>query len=203
MKEMLTGLRLLIVSIFSIILITRQRGYWQGSFAFDTELDIICWGIVGLFSIWPVFQQFLKTGTLDNLSQASKISLGVLVATILAVSGMSINRQQYFNQKSILKIAKGADFNGVSMDFKADGTYIFNSYSIGANYLYGSYTIRENHIHLQPDETTKSPISERLLITAGGNGEKMVVEVDEMGVELERGTRFQVTKDNQLRIGIH
>ncbi len=197
MKEMLTGLRLLIVSVFGIILITRQRGYWQGSFAFDTELDIICWGIVGLFSIWPVFQQFLKTGTLDNLSQPSKISLGVLVATILAVSGISNNRHQYFNQKSTLKITTDADFNGVTMDFKADGTYILNSYSIGANYLYGSYTIRENHIHLQPDNPTGTRISDNLMIVIGENGTQTAVEVDGMGKEMANSTRFQLIEDNR------
>lgn len=195
MKEILIALRLLLVSVFGIILITRQKGYWQGTFVFDIELDIICWGIVGLFTTWPVLQQYLKAGTFANISQASKISLGMLVATILAVSGISFNRHQYFNQKSLLKIATEPDFNCMTVDFKADGTYILDSYSIGANYHYGSYTIRENHIHVQPDEANKNPISEKLTIMTTETGEKIVVEVDETGMELEKATRFQVMEE--------
>lgn len=195
MREMLTALRLLIVSVFGIILITRQRGYWQGSFVFDTELDIICWGILGLFTIWPFLQQLFKAKTFPDISQASKIALSISTATLVIVLSMSINRQQYFNQKSTLKIATAADFNGVTIDFKADGTYIFNSYILGANYHYGSYTIRQNQIHLQPDNANRNPISERLTIITAENGGKVVVEVDEMGVELERGRRFQVMEE--------
>lgn len=195
MREMLTALRLLIVSVFGIILLTRQRGYWQGSFVFDTELDIICWGFLGLFTIWPIVIPLINTRAFNPLTQTSKIALGISVATFVIVLSMSITRQQYFNQKSTLKVATAADFNGVTMDFKADGTYVLNSYCIGANYHYGSYTIRENHIHLQPDKANEDPISERLLIMTTETGEKVVVEVDEMGVALERGTRFQVMEE--------
>lgn len=143
----------------------------------------------------PILNPLINTRTFNPLSQTSKIALGISTATLVIVLSMSIIRQQYFNQKSTLKVATAADFNGVTMDFKADGTYVLNSYSIGANYHYGSYTIRQNRIHLQPDKANKNPISDWLTIITEENGKKIVVEVDEMGIELERVTRFQVMEE--------
>lgn len=191
------SMRLLIVSIFSIILITRQRGYWQGSFAFDMELDIICWSIVGVFTIWPILVSFLKAGKILPLSQVSKIVLGISISSIVIVAAMSSNRHQYFDQKSLLKIGTSADFNGVTIDFKKDGTYIFNRYGLGADYGYGSYAISQNHIYLQPENPTGTHISDSLIIVIGVNGTQTVVEVDGMGKEEANSTRFQVIEDNR------
>jgi len=50
---------------------------------------------------------------------------------------------------TLVRIFYDGDFNGTGVDFKTDGTYIFDNSAIGlSDYIYGEYIISENKITL-------------------------------------------------------
>lgn len=71
------------------------------------------------------------------------------LGTILLLQRHIVNR---FNSPTLLKVFYDGDYNGISIDFKENGTYIFENSAIGmSDYTYGSYGIDGNIIHLDRD----------------------------------------------------
>lgn len=80
------------------------------------------------------------------------ILIGILM--ILPILIIKKNIRQEFNKPTLLRGYYDGDFNGVSIDFKEDKTYIINNYVIGFNeYEYGIYTIKNDSIFLDVNET--------------------------------------------------
>lgn len=79
------------------------------------------------------------------------IFIGILIISFVFIVKRDI--YQEFNKSSLIKVYYDGDYNGVSVDFKQDGTYIINNYVIGFNeYEYGNYTIKDDSIFLKANE---------------------------------------------------
>lgn len=79
------------------------------------------------------------------------IFIGILMISFVFIVKRDI--YQEFNKSSLIKVYYDGDYNGVSVDFKQDSTYIIDDFSIGFNhYEYGYYRIEGDTISLDYNE---------------------------------------------------
>lgn len=97
-------------------------------------------------------------GVLTNTKKRKKhivflpIFIGILIISFVFIAKRDI--YQEFNKSSLIKVYYDGDYNEVSVDFKQDGTYIIDDFSIGFNhYEYGYYRIEGDTISLNYNET--------------------------------------------------
>ena len=90
------------------------------------------------------------------------------------------------------------DFNGVSIDFRKDGTFKLMSWCLGADYYRGSYTITDSIIIIKDDGGENVLQSNRLLIRSDGekdsfgNIERSIYQITQDGKIMEGTTAFRV-----------
>lgn len=97
------------------------------------------------------------------------------------------------------------DFNGTSIDFKANGTYIFDNSAIGmSDYYFGAYKIEGNRITLDKDKIDNLGDLRNLEIREKKNihdndakGELYLFQVDKIGNIIDRATEYRVIIDNR------
>ena len=97
------------------------------------------------------------------------------------------------------------DFNGTGVDFKTDGTFVFDNSAMGfSNYMYGRYNISGNKITMNVEnldnviKTKYLEIQPRTIENMDGNEtENYVFQVDEAGSVLIGETDFRVIVDNR------
>lgn len=95
------------------------------------------------------------------------------------------------------------DFNGVGLDFKTDGTYIYDDWAIGiSEFQYGTYTINGDKISIND---TNRCVTSRLLeirnmeyttYQDSVKKEKYLFQVDDKG-EVIDDLSFRVVEDNR------
>jgi len=129
-----------------------------------------------------------------------------IAATLLAlmIIGMKWRIHNDFNKPSLLQVFYDGDYNGTSIDFKKDGTYIFDNAAIGlSSFLYGTYTIRGNRIVLDKNNLDGVVVSRVLEVVnrpgdaAPDKKEKFLLQVWESGHIIEDATTFRVVADNR------
>ena len=97
------------------------------------------------------------------------------------------------------------DFNGSGIDFKKDGTYIFENHAMGfSDFIFGFYEIEENIITLDRNEidnvikTNKLEIKSYLIkYPEKDKNEKFLVQINENGNELKRESGLKIIIDNR------
>jgi hypothetical protein len=123
------------------------------------------------------------------------------IAIILALEyKISIDR----DKPSLIKVSYNGDINGTSIDFKNDGTYIFNNFSIGfSESQYGTYKISQDTITLDKSQLDNVIKTEYLVINeievkydAGAKREKYLYQIAK-GKVIENATEFRVIIDNR------
>ncbi|WKW45474.1 hypothetical protein P3875_06695 [Myroides sp. JBRI-B21084] len=103
-----------------------------------------------------------------------------------------------------MKVFYDGDFNGTGIDFKTDGTYIFDNSAIGiSDYFYGTYRIDENKITMDKDTIDNLTNFKFLEIKdkelEQGKTDLFLYQVDSLGNAIERSDEFRVTIDNRKK----
>ena len=180
---------------------TYQSKY--STFLFDSIIFGIP-AIVGIaFWTWSIFTDFKNSRYKKNLVKLITPIAGLIFASIIFIMSLTINST--FNKPTLLRIYYDGDFNGVGIDFKTDGTYIFDNSAIGlSDYQYGNYEINVNKIILDKNEMDNTIKTNRLEIYAKTieypdrtETEDYVCQVNEKGARLKNMIEFRVVIDNR------
>ncbi|RYD55655.1 MAG: hypothetical protein EOP56_15160 [Sphingobacteriales bacterium] len=164
----------------------------------------LIWGILivigSLIVTWTAFRDFQ---TFKRKNRISNFRLTFLcLAFIMIIISLEIRITNTFNKPTLLKFYYDGDFNGTAIDFKTDGTYIFDNSAIGfSSYFYGTYKIAGNRITLDKDtianltdlkyfEIQEKQIKER-------ESELFAFQIDNAGNVIERSMEYRVTIDNR------
>ena len=112
---------------------------------YQTSLfEAVIWAILILVSlsifIWTIFKDLKNYRTKKNFQTFSLTIVSLIFVIIILTMKCKINYD--FKKPTLLKVYYDGDFNGAGIDFKKDGTYIFDNSAIGlSDYLYGNYQI--------------------------------------------------------------
>lgn len=100
-------------------------------------------------------------------------------------------------------VTKITDFNGVSIDFRKDGTYKLTSWCLGADVYRGLYTIKDSIITLDKNNINNFIESNKLLIRQDGetdslgNRERSIYQIDKNGQVIKTGNDFRVIENTK------
>lgn len=200
------------MKIFRLILILLIGGYLTYltySFQFRTFFaDAIIWFfliVVGaLIFIWTIFKDYKKYKVDKRIKSFELTFLCLtLTSTIFIVE---FNIQKNFNKPTLIKVFYDGDNNGTAIDFKKDGTYIFDNSAIGlSDYTYGTYEIIGNIITLDRDQIDNLTNLKHLKIDEKQinyqdktKKELYLFQVDTNGREIDRTMEYRVTIDNRI-----
>ncbi|WP_445456424.1 hypothetical protein [Flavobacterium sp. HNIBRBA15423] len=95
--------------------------------------------IIGLIVFIWTFVSNLKTYKIKH--QIKCFTLTILCSFFsLIILTLHIRTQLKFDKPTLVKVFYDGDFNGTGIDFKTDGTYIFDNSTIGllSDYFYGT-----------------------------------------------------------------
>jgi hypothetical protein len=122
---------------------------------------------------------------------------------IVLVIVVSVFAQWDRNKPTLLRVYYDGDYNGIGIDFKTDGTFIYDDWAIGiSDYHYGTYTINGNKIEV--DKIISPGLSGTHLeirnVEVGPSDsthiDKYLYQVDEAGKVIDN-IDFRVVEDNR------
>lgn len=138
-------LALVVVSGFACIMLAAQGRYSNG--LGDTILSMF----IGVPAI-IIYLVTLVLDTRDYLKSRTKESLyptllGVLMIGLISIISVVSNWDK--NKPTLLRVYYDGDYNGIGIDFKTDGTFVYDDWAIGiSEYSYGTFTINGNKIEI-------------------------------------------------------
>lgn len=160
--KLIRQIALLIIGILLVCLTWRSK-YEVSVFDVILSIPLLILGPILFFiTLYKEIIQYKKEKQLINLcfTFSSLIFITIIITT-------NININSTFSKPTLLRAYYDGDFNGSSIDFKTDNTYIFENSAIGfSTYIYGNYSIIENKITLDTNnldnaiETNKLEIRE-------------------------------------------
>ena len=142
-------------------------------------------------------KQFSKTEKWNSFI-ATFIGLAILVVHFLVLSSF---KQRDNSPSQIYCVTKISDFNGVSIDFRKDGTYKLTSWCLGANIYRGKFTIKDSIITIDKSKIESCIVSNKLVIKqdgeidSTGKQEKSIYQIDQQGQVINRSTDFRIIDD--------
>ena len=168
--------------------------------------DLIFFGgltIIGLvFLIWSLFTDLKHFRTEKKIISLIPIGLAIIFTTTIWIWNVRINSN--FDKPTLVRIFYDGDFNGTGIDFKTDGTYIFDNSAIGfSDFTYGEYEINGNVITLDRNgldniNTNRLEIRPKLIeYSDRTETENYVYQIDENGNLIENTTEFRLVVDNR------
>jgi len=169
--------------------------------------DAIFWLFLILIGIIILIWTLVKDIELyKSENKIQNFSLTILCFLIIGIiTTLEIKIQNNFNKPTLLKVFYDGDYNGTAIDFKEDGTYIFDNSAIGlSDYTYGTYEINGNKITLDRNkidnltDLKNLEIKEKEIIYKGDvKKELYLFQVDKNGKVIGRTTEYRVTVDNR------
>jgi len=169
--------------------------------------EAIIWGgliLVGLIIfLWTIikdFQQFKTERRLVNFA----LTFLTLLFTIIILT-IEVKNKNDFNKQTLLKVFYDGDYNGTGIDFKTDGTYIFDNSAIGlSDYTYGTYEIKGNKLTLDRNKIDNLTELKYLELKEKEIDYQNVVKkelylyhVNKNGEIIDRTNEYRVTIDNR------
>ena len=134
---------------------------------FDKEGNIF-YGIVATIVLLLVFtfekRLYSDTKKLNSFI-ATFIGLTIILGHFLILSSY---KQRDKIPSQIYCVTKISDFNGVSIDFRKDGTYKLTSWSLGADIYRGKFTIKDSIITIDKSRIENCIVSNRFVIRQDG-----------------------------------
>jgi hypothetical protein len=132
---------------------------------------------------------------------ATFIGISILIGHFMVLHSL----KQIDNSPSqIYCVTKMNDFNGVSIDFRKDGTYKLTSWCLGADIYRGKYSIKDSIITLDKSTIENTIISDRLLMrqdgdidSSSGIRERSIYQIDKQGQIINASTDFRVVDNWQ------
>lgn len=128
--------------------------------------------------------------------------MGAVTLVIAIATYWKINRD--FNKPSLIEAFYDGGFNGVGLDFKKNGTYIFDNFCMWSDYKYGTYNINGDIIELDDNVLNDLHISNRLKIMTVKDSlkdtvmlNKYIFQMDDHWNETKNVIKFRVTVDNR------
>jgi len=187
-----------LVIFINIIIIYKTYQFKYCDFIFDriiysviVVIGLIVWGIV-----------LSKDLKLFRAQEQSKYFTNAIITTL----GINWSINNDFNKQTLVKVFYNGDFNGTGIDFKKDGTYIFDNFCLGSNYEYGTYQINGDYIELdrnEIDHVIKSKWLKIVLQTVSCQDEikeeNYVFQIDEFGHKMKEEIEFRVVIDNRKK----
>lgn len=173
------------------------------TFFFDSiiELGLAIIGII--IFIWTITTDF-KIYKVEKKIKNFALTILCLMISFLCMTFhiLTINK---FNKQTLLKVYYDGDINGTGIDFKTDGTYIFENSAIGlSDYFYGKYKIIENKITLDKDKfdnlTNLKYLEIRESKIENNPTELYLYQIDSLGNLIDNSDKFRVTIDNRINI---
>jgi hypothetical protein len=167
---------------------------------FDKEQNIF-YGIVATITFLTIGffdkKQFSKTKKWNSFI-ATLIGFTILVGHFLVLSSF---KQRDNSPSEIYCVTKITDFNGVSIDFRKDGTYKLTSWCLGADIYRGKFTIKDSIITIDKSKIENCIVSNRFVIRqdgeidSTGKQEKSIYQIDQQGQIINRSTDFRIVED--------
>ncbi len=173
------------------------------TFFFDSiiELGLAIIGII--IFIWTITTDF-KIYKVEKKIKNFALTILCLMISFLCMTFhiLTINK---FNKQTLLKVYYDGDINGTGIDFKTDGTYIFENSAMGlSDYFYGKYKIIENKITLDKDKfdnlTNLKYLEIRESKIENNPTELYLYQIDSLGNLFDNSDKFRVTIDNRINI---
>ncbi len=208
---MSSPVRYIPMRLFKLILILVVGGlltYLTGKTKFQSSpFDAIIWGLLIVIGFVIVFWTISKDINLYR-SNKRKTSFALTLLCLLfiaIIAALQIKIIRDFNKPTLLRVYYDGDFNGTGIDFKIDGTYIFDNSAIGmSDYFYGKYTINGSNITMDKDQIDNITGLKHLEVKEkkieykeGPTKEIYLFQVDKSGIVIEKGIEFRVTIDNR------
>ncbi|MEN2401033.1 hypothetical protein GKZ90_0014700 [Flavobacterium sp. MC2016-06] len=171
--------------------------------------ESLIWSVLILIGVFVFVQTLLKEiklyKTENKIKSFSLTFIGLLFIGIILTIDIQI--QNDFNKPTLLKVFYNGDYNGIGIDFKTNGTYIFDNSAIGmSNFYYGTYKIEGNKITLDRDKIDNLnnlrnlEIKEKEINSATGTEKELYLfEVDKNGNNIDRATEYRVKVDNRYK----
>ena len=203
MKNWKHIIRLIGVLIIGALLLKMTLRFKYSTFMFDlffygilafTGISLLIWSII------TDLKQFKKN---RNFIKLLPLGIGLILTILIVINNWKINK--VFDKPTLLRIYYDGDFNGTAIDFKNDGTYIFDNSAIGlSDFIYGTYQITDNQIILdktQLDNIVKTNklriIPKTINYSEGDKKEDYVFQIDKAGNIMKNQTEFRVVVDNR------
>lgn len=198
-------IRIGLTILIGVLLLHKTYQFKYSDFLFDViiysilgTIGLVAWGIILLKDLKLYKEQkrekYLTTSIIGGIS-------------LVMIFGVSWNINKNFKKPTLVKVFYDGDFNGTGIDFKKDGTYIFDNFCLGSNYKYGTYQINGDRIELDRNEIDNVIKSNHLQITSKITNyqdkiqeESYALQIDEFGNEIKNGIEFRITIDNRKRI---
>lgn len=195
------GLNLILILLTGGFLIySTYNGQFQVSL-----LDALLWGVLifigSVVFVWTLIKDIMLFVSEKRILNFSLTFLNLFFLSIILI--MEVQIQNTFEKPSLIKVFYDGDFNGTGIDFKKDGTYIFDNSAIGfSDYYYGTYKIVGNKITLDRDEidnlTGLKFLEFRYKELSKGETELYLFHVDSLGNLVQKSSfEFRVVEDNR------
>jgi len=196
-------LRLIGILSSGIILVIMTYQFKDSVFVFE----IIAFGIITIigfiFLIWSLLTDLKNYRIKHRIFYLFPIAAGLVFTLIIGVESWQINVN--FDKPTLLKIHHDGDFYSCIIDFKSDGTFIFENSALGfSDYEYGTYNINADRITLSKsnlDNVIKTNHLEIRLKTSEypkqKGFDKYIYQLNDKGEVIEHGQEFRVVIDNR------
>ena len=168
--------------------------------------DSIIFGGIALIGIvywlWSINKDLKQYKSTKNSRLLIGTILGIVFIGLILVMNWKNNSD--LNKPTLVRVYYDGDFNGTSIDFKTDGTYIFDNSAIGlSDYVYGKYEINGNRIILDKNNLDNVVMTNQLEIrpktieySDRKEVENYVYQIDKKGNVLKNETEFRIVVDN-------
>lgn len=164
--------------------------------------------VVGLIVfIWTVRKDSKDYGASKEFISYLPTSIGSLF--ILANIGLFLYQDSKLNSPTLIRGFYDGGFNGFSVDFKMDGSYVMaNGSGLGQSYFYGKYSLNDSIITIDKSNIDNCIKTNTLVIrtqqyylpldtVSKGDKANYITQIDQQGKEVDNEMRFRVTEDNR------
>ena len=133
-------------------------------FVFDFILLFVISTLSTIIFVWIVYKDRKEYFKSKRLNAFIPTFIGSVFLFGLLTIILFLNQRDNSPSK-LYCLTKVVDFNGVSIDFREDGTYKISSWSVlSADYFRGVYTIKDSIIILEESKIENTIVSNRLVI---------------------------------------
>lgn len=158
---------------------------------FDNEIDIALGTFVAIVlvrAVWKDSRDFVRTRRLSSfIPTITGLVIGVGLVGVLWLYDL---RDRSPVRWSV--VTTETDFNGVSIDFRVDGSYKLTSWCLGADYYRGRYLVRDSIIVLDQSRIERIIESDQLLMRCDGKAGVGVYQLDGNGQVIRNAVGFRL-----------
>ncbi len=198
-------MRIVILSLFGILFAYKLYQSTQEVFFFDGIIMFVIAFIGLLIFVFTIFKNIKEYELSQDWSSFFPTFVGLFF--ILSNVGLNYYIGVKMNSPTLIRGFYDGDFNGFSVDFKSNGSYIMaNGSGLGESYFYGNYTLKDSIITLDKSNIDNCIKTNILVIrkeqyTPDDSNYKKeikyIIQIDNKGKEIINELSFRVTIDNR------